>query len=276
MPHGLTEKARNSWIALVEREGAALGLADCRPFLEGKYVNDIFFDGLFSGRPCIVKCSSKAPDSIANEYEMNRRLHEADPGVFPEPLAVHCGPMAFVVTEKLSPADRLSAPVDDIMRMVHALETTGIVHRDVQLNLLAGSDGHLRLIDFQFAIDRNAYRESQFMESHWKYHYTVFGVHRQLGIGRWNDVTSFIAVLERNQYDGWEGAVAELRRIEAQMEYSARFTKLEKTRFLVYAASLWLQSRLGWDSRKRAITAERLSVVMTAFGGGRACSGGEV
>ena len=256
---------RNRWITFVESEGEAIGLACCRPFLENKYVNDIFFEGLFNGRPCIVKCSSKAPDSILNEYEINKRLYGVDPEVFPEPFAVHAGPMAFVVTEKLAGADRLVAPVDDILRMARALEKTGIVHRDVQLNLLASADGHLRLIDFQFAIDRNNYRESEFMQTHWKYLYTVFGVHRQLGIGRWCDITSFIAVLQRMKYDGWEAAVDMLRGKERRMEFSAHFTPVQKAKFFLYAASLWLQSHFGWKPVKKAVAADRLAILKTAF-----------
>ena len=78
-----------------------MGLTGLSAFLENKLVNDIFYEGLFNGRPCVVKCSSRAPESIGNEYELASRLHARDPIHFPEVFAVCRGPMAFVVTEKV-------------------------------------------------------------------------------------------------------------------------------------------------------------------------------
>ena len=182
---------RREWDRIIETEGAKLGLSDGCPFLENKMVNDIFYEGVFKGRPCIVKCSSRAPDSMQNEYEMLKRVHDADACVFPEPFALWVskdGRKAFVALEKIgggTPTD----PVSDILRMAAALRSTGIVHRDVcTKNFLCGADGHLKLIDFQFAIDRNDYHESAFMRRNPKYLYVNFGNCEALGLGKWNDI----------------------------------------------------------------------------------------
>ena len=66
----LSWRKRAAWDALVREEGAKMGLSDCRAFLENKLVNDIFYEGVFKGRPCVVKCSSRAPESIENEYKL--------------------------------------------------------------------------------------------------------------------------------------------------------------------------------------------------------------
>ena len=79
MSRGLSRRKRAAWDALIESEGPALGLSDCRSFLENKLVNDIFYEGTFKGGPCIVKCSSRAPESIENEYKMSRRLNAVAP-----------------------------------------------------------------------------------------------------------------------------------------------------------------------------------------------------
>ena len=101
MAKSLKKRLRDKWNALIETEGTALGLSDCHIFLENKLVNDIFYEGLFKGKPCLVKCSSRAPASIVNEYELGSRLHAADPLHFPEVFACHPGPFAFVVREKV-------------------------------------------------------------------------------------------------------------------------------------------------------------------------------
>ena len=98
MKKRLDSRTRRKWDALIEAEGKAVGLTDCRPFLERKLVNDIFYEGLCKGRPCIVKCSSRAPESIVNEYELAKRLYETDPVHFPAVFAYHPGPWAFVAT----------------------------------------------------------------------------------------------------------------------------------------------------------------------------------
>ena len=102
--HGLPDSQRCEWNKIIETEGVKLGISDCCPFLENKIANDIFYEGMFNGRPCIVKCSSRAPDSIRNEYEMLKRVHSADAAVFPEPYALWTSPdghKAFVAMEKV-------------------------------------------------------------------------------------------------------------------------------------------------------------------------------
>ena len=130
--HGLSDRLRCEWNRIVAAEGARLGISDCRPFLENKIANDIFYEGMFNGRPCIVKCSSRAPDSIANEYEMLKRMHAEAPEVFPEPFALWTsrnGRMAFVAMEKVA-GGVPSSPAVDILR--------DRVRRDTELQGIRG------------------------------------------------------------------------------------------------------------------------------------------
>ena len=225
----LNAKTRAWWDTLMETEGKRLGLESCCSFLENTHANDISYRGTFKGMPCIVKCSSRAPDSILNEAAMGRRAFAADPGVFPEILACHGGAdgrWAIVVTRQvegpsfyelcrrpdgISPAQAETFAVD-VLRMATVLRKTGIVHRDInQKNLLLDQDGHLKLIDFQFAIDRNRYQETAFMRRDWKYLYVVFGLNRELGVGQWNDTPLLIYVLRQlPQTDAVARAIREL------------------------------------------------------------------
>ncbi len=199
----LSKRIRAAWWNVVTTEGAALGLFDCRVMLENKMVNDIFFEGTFKGVPCIVKCSSRAPESIANEYEMSRRLAAVDPSVCAEALAKWMSPdgrRAFVVLRKLpgpSLTDLLVRGVDDVeaiglledmVRIAEALLKAGIVWRDIiPDNFIRDEDGHFRLIDAQFAIDRNAFREQPFLRRHWSYRMLLFAHHPMMAGRGWND-----------------------------------------------------------------------------------------
>jgi len=200
----LSKRIRAAWWDVVTSEGPALGLFDCRVMLENKLVNDIFFEGTFKGVPCVVKCSSRAPESIVNEYEMSRRLAAVDPGVCAEALAKWVSPdgcRAFVVTRKLpgpSLTDLLARGVDDVeaiglledmVRIAEALLKAGIVWRDIiPDNFIRDESGHFRLIDAQFAIDRHDFREQPFLQRHWSYRMLLFAHHPMMAGHGWNDV----------------------------------------------------------------------------------------
>lgn len=205
----LSNEQRARWNAIVESEGVALGLSDCRAFLENKLVNDIFYEGSFKGVPCVVKCSSRAPESIANEYAMSRRLAGMAP-VCAEALAHWTskdGRMAFVVTRKL-PGPSLTEVIvrgiddagaigilEDMVRIAEALHEAGIVWRDIiPDNFLMDEKGHLRLVDAQFAVDRNNFREAPYMLAHWKYRMLLFAHHPMMSGHGWNDVAMMLAI----------------------------------------------------------------------------------
>lgn len=255
----------------LERLGASLGLSDCRLFLADKYINDAFYEGTCNGRACVVKCSSKCPWSIGNEYRLAHRLFAVAPTVIAEPLAVREAPKAFVVTERLpgpslteliargvtaAAADRLAA---DIREMARALRETGILHRDLFAdNLLLGADGHLKMIDFQLAIDRADYREDPWVERHWKFHYVVFGVNRDLGLGTWNDFYALVAVLGQLPQTATVRRVAtELAADAPKMTFAAPPGRWTRFRLWLYAQSLALQMLLHAGNREKVAKLKR-------------------
>ena len=193
-------RERAAWDAIIAEKGPGMGLSGCRAFLENKLVNDIFYEGLFNGKPCIVKCSSRAPESIENEYELASRMHAADPVHFPDVYAFSPGPMAFVVVEKIAggrsletePADGFG---DDLVAIVDALHGANVVHRDIlPSNFLVAPDGHLRLIDFQFAVDMAVKKVDPWLLRRPAYHFLVFAA--AMGPkGAWWDDAAFVDFL---------------------------------------------------------------------------------
>ena len=204
----LNRKLRGYWDEVMATEGRALGLSSCSPFLENKLVNDIFYAGMFNGTPCIVKCSSRAPESILNEYEMSKCLAAADPGVCAEALArwrSADGRCAFVVMRRLpgpSLTDLFVQGIDeseaigvmeDLLRIAAALQKAGIVWRDViSDNLLMDEDGHLRLIDGQFAFLRASFHEDPYLQRHWRYRMLLFAHHPMMAGHGWNDAAMLL------------------------------------------------------------------------------------
>lgn len=242
------------------------GLAECRVLLENKYINDVFYAGMYRGRACVVKCSSRCPWSIGNEYELAARLHAVAPRVVEEPLA-HGDDigerrggrrLAYVVTAKVAgpsltellakglaeaQADAFAA---DIRELACALKRTGILHRDLFAdNLLLDADGHLKAIDWQLAIDRTCYREDPWVQRHWKFRYVVFGVNRELGLGVWNDFHALGKILARFPQTEMVRRVARELADEAPgMTFAAPPGRLDRVRLWLYGCSLRLQMLL--------------------------------
>ena len=269
----LDDATRGSWDALIKTEGKALGLEDCRPFLENKVVNDIFYAGTFKGEPCVVKCSSRAPDSIANEYEMSRRLAEADPDVCAPALALWRAPdgrRAFVVTGRLpgpslteivakgADADEAIGVMEDMLRIASALQKAGIVWRDIiPDNFLCGADGHLRLIDAQFAIDRNDFRESEFLMRRWTYRMLLFAHHPDMAGRGWNDVAMMLH-FTRLLPDGDEvRALRErLRAMSSAAAFPVDYGFADDVRMAFHLAELWLRAPFA-SKKKKVVLRDR-------------------
>lgn len=230
----LDKRLRARWDELIETEGKALGLSACRPFLENKLVNDIFYEGTFRGRPCIVKCSSRAPESIVNEFELGSRLHATDPLHFPEMFACLPGPFAFVVREKVESEKTLAEDPDDryadeVVAIIDALFKAEVVYRDIlPANFLIASDGHLKLIDFQFAVDMRTRRIDPWMRRHPEYHFTVFAAVVQGPVAWWDDA-DFATLLLPSIRPRLESRIGRLRfeiRLTPSILFRLRFLAL--------------------------------------------------
>ena len=274
-----TSRVTAQWLRTMEREGAALGLSGWRVLLEGKYINDVFFEADWKGRACIVKCSSKCPWSIGNEYRLASRLHTVAPTVVAEPLAV-CERPAFVVTERVAgPSltellergltdEQAASFAADILALARALRATGVLHRDLFAdNLLLGADGHLKAIDWQLAIDRADYREDPWVERHWKFHYVVFGVNRELGMGVWNDFDALARLLAGfPQTEPVRLARAELEAAAPAMSFVAEPGARVRGLLRLYGWSLRAQMLLrGRGHRKYAQLERRWRTVKTGL-----------
>ena len=268
------ESAGEPFAPGVVTPGPEPAIADARVFLEDKYINDTFREGTFRGTPCIAKRTSKAVWSIGNEYRLASRMYAAAPTVVPRPLAWHydCDAHAAAVvmakvagpslTELLArgvtdaQADGFAA---DIRALAEALKREGILHRDLfSDNLLLDADGHLKAIDWQLAINRARYREDPWVERNWKFHYVVFGVNRELGLGVWNDFHALGKVLALlPQTTAVKAASAWLAAEAPQMSFAAPPKGWTRFRLWLYGCSLRLQMLLNCRRPEKHARLER-------------------
>ena len=253
MNKGLPKSLRARWDDLIATEGRALGLDGCRPFIENKLVNDIFYDGTFKGLPCVVKCSSRAPESIVNEYTLAKRLYETDPVHFPAVFACHPGPWAFVATEKIEGGRSLADEqdekyADEVLAILDSLYRANVIHRDIlPSNFLIAPDGHLKLIDFQFAVDMNNPRIDPWLKRHPTYHFVVFAAALMRDRAWWDDA-GFAGMLLPSMWRRVQSRVGRLR-FEVPLSSSDRF------RLGLFALGLRIQRMFcpSGSSRRKAI-----------------------
>jgi hypothetical protein len=250
-----------------------------RVFLESKFLNDAFYTGTVEGIDCIVKHSSVATRSIENEYRLAARAYAQAPEVVAMPVAhwfSSDGNSAYVASEKLagpSLSDLLVAGVtndqadgfaSDLMKIADALSATGIVHRDIFTdNLLLGSDGHLKLIDWQLAIRRDRRIEDPWVVRHWKFHYVVFGVNRDRPPGHWNDVSALMAVMDLlPQTAKVRAAMDTLAVREKEADLDIRPSIWTRLALKGYAVSLFFQMLVRRKGAKRDKIRRRLLTVL--------------
>ena len=260
-----SQRVVEKWDSIIAAEGAAMGLSECSVFLENKLINDIFYEGLYQGVPCVVKCSSKAPESIQNEYEVGVKLNAVNPQVFPRFFRYHIsedGKYAFVVMEKLHDLKQKEpkSAGDDAVAIVKALDRTGIVHRDVYIdNLMIGNDGHLKLIDFQFAVDRNKYKECAWMRRNWKYRYVVLGIVSGLPIGVWNDASGMMKTVSQIcDYEESDRVCAVIEKYESRLEFAPKISLVDKFRLRIYEIGLNVQNFFVFDELKKDARQRRI------------------
>ena len=204
------------WQDLAAEISELSGVTDIRPFrLEdvrgGTPLKTFFLSGRYGERSCFIKYSPFARGLTAAEWRMPQTLAETEFGLFVRPLFWHVtrDGGAFVVQEMVDGTpletlirrndpilrDRAETVAGDLTAIAEALDRAGIVHRDVRpANLLVRPDGHVTLIDFQFAIRRDAVREDAFLQQNPRILY-VLGEEYAPARGRWNDAHAIRAVL---------------------------------------------------------------------------------
>ncbi|MBR4507122.1 MAG: protein kinase family protein [Alphaproteobacteria bacterium] len=113
----------------------------------------------------------------ANEYRMGKILYDMDNVHFIRPMYWRdCADGHFVAYKwtdgdnlyDLLNSNKLSAKekkvcIDDIYAIFKCLDKSHVVHRDITLNNLIWTNGHLKLIDFQLAVDSSKYKELEFL-----------------------------------------------------------------------------------------------------------------
>lgn len=196
------------WRSLAEEISDLSGATNIRPFKltevsERSPLKTFFLTGDFEGTSCFIKYSPVARKLTAAEFSFPQRAAKRRPDLFEHPLFWHTTQDggAFVMIERIEgrPLSELLEKRDpilterteqltrDMKEIALELEAAGLVHRDVRpSNLLVTGDGHVKLIDFQFATEARDCQEDPVTDAYPRILF-VLGDRFALGRGQWND-----------------------------------------------------------------------------------------
>lgn len=207
-----------SWRTRADEISALSGVTEIRPVLlealrEKAPLQPLFFSGVLNGQKCFIKHSPYARSLAAAEWKYPHLLELNGAGDLVEKsLFWHTtnDDGAFAVTEWIEgrALDVLIAQQDplltekadilteDILRIADALERLEIVHRDIRpANLIVRADGHVKLIDFQFAAPFGETLEDPWFSRHPAV-IDGLGAEYAFAPGQWNDRHSLQMILQ--------------------------------------------------------------------------------
>ena len=205
------------WRSLANEISSVSGATDVSPVrLEALRtatpLRTFFYSALWQGRKCFIKYSPYARALTEAEWRHPQTLARNGDGVlFERSLFWHTtadgGAFAVIewidgvaLDERLARHDPLLSEkadviVSDLTGIADALARAKIVHRDIRPgNLLVGDDGHVRLIDFQFAAPPGDSPEDRFFADIPEV-IDGLGAEYALAPGQWNDRHSLRKIL---------------------------------------------------------------------------------
>lgn len=179
---------------------------------EANPLKTMFFTGILNGRKCFIKHSPVAKSLNVAEWRYSQFFaKKTNAMLFERSLFWHITSDggSFVITEWIDGetldaliarqdpllSQKSEAIIKDLMKILSILEAAKIVHRDIRpANIMVNADGHVKLIDFQFAAPFGDSREDFWFDAT-PISLANLGADYALGRGHWNDRFSLRKIL---------------------------------------------------------------------------------
>lgn len=151
---------------------------ECYQISQNSGIKCCYYKGNLDGNGVFIKYGGVG-EICKNEYKMMQKVYEQNKVNFAKPYYYKCdGNIKNIVMEFLE-GDNLGDLIEqnklsenqketivrELEDIAKSLLNIGIVHRDIRpQNLILAKDGHLKLIDFQFAVEYKHYREDKYIK----------------------------------------------------------------------------------------------------------------
>ena len=141
---------------------------------------------------------------------------------------------------------------DEVLAILDSLYKANVVHRDIlPSNFLIAPNGHLKLIDLQFAVDMENQRIDPWLQRHPQYHFGIFAAAVTCD-GAWWDDAAFACMLLPSLRDGARSRIGRLR-------FEVHFTPSDRIKLRLFVLMMRMQRMFcSRGSRKRKALDRRL------------------
>lgn len=206
------------WKSLAGTIAGFVEIADLHPvFLAAEHgcpqiMPTLFLSGTRGAEQVIVKYTTRGAKTVENEYVLSRRVWRrlpdnvvklsfwhriGDRAAFSVMARLPGVPLGRLLSSGTKMTDEIAERIAlDCQAISDGLLAAGIVHRDLQPgNLIVDAQGHVRLIDFQLAIEKDNPCECGFLA---RRHYEILShLGRPLSTddGVWNDRLSMLKIV---------------------------------------------------------------------------------
>lgn len=182
------------------------------PIMINHYGNSYFKATAINGQKLFIKWGGIG-DTCKNEFVFTQKLYEANPYNFVKPWFYKCdGDKKFIALDYVEgiPLDKLLAEdialktKEDILKQLENIADTllknKVIHRDIRPeNLMLTPQGALKLIDNQFAVSVEKYKESKVVRKNPR---VIDGLGGRYAPGslKWDDMYSIAKIIENIGY----------------------------------------------------------------------------
>lgn len=149
-----------------------VAFSELKPILENNYSlsNFYYFKGKYEGREVFIKYGGIG-ETCLNEYERTRKVFDLYPQHFVEPIAIEQNDRDYyIISEwvdsvsiedylKNATQQQISDIKQQLIEIYNALLKADVMHRDIRPDNLLVTGNTLKLIDFQYALDRTNPKE---------------------------------------------------------------------------------------------------------------------
>jgi predicted Ser/Thr protein kinase len=174
----------------------------------------LYYKGLLNGHPVFIKWSANN-QAIQNEFKYANILYNKDHEHFVKPIfykeSNQGGFIVFeyikgdiladkIIANDLTPTEKKNIVIS-ASNILNCLKDSNCSHRDIRpRNILISSEGRVLLIDFEFAVSLQKYKEKKYIRRKPNIVYDL-GAKFALAKMKWNDAHSFLEVIKEINLD---------------------------------------------------------------------------
>ena len=186
-------------------------ITDVKPFMINNYGGSgyTYFTGEYEGHKLFIKWGG-LENTCKNEYRFTKKLYDLNEENFIKPWFYKCDKkekffaqdyiegesLKYLKENNLLSVEQKENIIKQLQKIAETLLKVKVVHRDIRPeNFILTPDNKLKLMDMQFAVSAEKYKESKFFR---KYYHLLSGLGAEYALGKfmWDDFYSLTKLMD--------------------------------------------------------------------------------